>query len=216
VFEEEFWHNRYAERDLAKLETSRPSESADTRTPGSRSSSTKSPTTMVFVLSATSLVTERLVLTPLTEQDADAMVEVLGDEQMHAFTGGAPLSLDEMRSRYRRLVAGQSSDGSELWFNWVVRLDAAQPVGMMQATVAADGTRADVAWEIGVPWQGHRYASEAATAVVRWLIESGITDLRALIHPEHLASARVAARAGLTPTTELVDGELVWRLQPAR
>ena len=142
------------------------------------------------------------------------MCEVLGDEQMHTFTGGAPLSTDQMRARYHRLVVGQSRDGTELWFNWIVRLDPAQPVGAMQATVAADRTRAEVAWEIGVPWQGHGYASEAAAAVVRWLVDSGVTDVRAMIHPAHLASARVAARAGLTPTTEVVDGELVWRLSP--
>ena len=164
------------------------------------------------VLSAERLVTGRLVLTPLIEQDADVMVEVLGDEQMHTFTGGAPLSLDQLRSRYRRLVAGRSGDGNELWFNWIVRLGGARPVGVLQATVTADETRADVAWEIGVPWQGHGYASEAATALVRWLIDSGLTDVRAHIHPEHLGSARVAARAGLAPTTDLVEGEVVWRL----
>ena len=93
-----------------------------------------------LVLSAERLVTGRLVLTPLIEQDADVMVEVLGDEQMHTFTGGVPLSLDQLRSRYRRLVAGRSSDATELWFNWIVRLGGAQPVGVLQATVTADGT----------------------------------------------------------------------------
>ncbi len=165
-----------------------------------------------LVRSAESLVTGRLMLSPLTEQDAVVMVEVLGDEQMYTFTGGAPLSLDQLQSRYRMLAVGRSSDGTELWFNWIVRVGAAQPVGVIQATVAADGTQAEVAWEIGVPWQGQGYASEATIAVVRWLIDAGITDVRALIHPEHLASARVAARAGLSPTTELVEGELVWRL----
>ena len=122
------------------------------------------------------------MLSPLTEQDADVMVEVLGDEQMYTFTGGAPLSLDQLQSRYRRLAVGRSSDGTELWFNWIVRVSAAQPVGVIQATVAADGTQADVAWEIGVPWQGHGYASEATTAVVRWLIDGGITDVTST-HP---------------------------------
>lgn len=31
------------------------------------------------------------------------------------------------------------------------------------------------------------------------------------IHPGHHASAKVAARAGLTATTEEIDGERVWR-----
>ena len=62
----------------------------------------------------------------------------------------------------------------------------------MQATVAADGSSADVAWEIGVAAQGKGMASEAATAVVGWLIDNGVRDIRALIHPEHTASAVVA------------------------
>jgi RimJ/RimL family protein N-acetyltransferase len=171
---------------------------------------------MALVVVAEGIVTDRLVLTPLTVADADAMVDVMGDERMHTFTGGTPLSLEQLRSRYRQLIIGMSSDGTELWFNWIVRLDAGQPIGVMQATVDIDGTRADVAWEIGVPWQGHRYASEAAAAVVGWLVEGGIREVRALIHPEHVASARVAARAGLTPTGDVEEGEVVWRSRPGR
>ena len=81
----------------------------------------------------------------------------------------------------------------------------------MQATVAADGASADVAWEVGVAAQGAGIASEAARAVVEWLIEHGVVDIRALIHPEHAASAGVARRAGLSATHEVEDGEVVWR-----
>jgi RimJ/RimL family protein N-acetyltransferase len=168
------------------------------------------------MLVAEQIVTEQLRLTPLVEQDADAMVDVLGDERMHTFTGGEPLSLEQLRTRYRHLAAGHSPDGAELWFNWIVRVDGGQPVGVIQATVAADGSRADVAWEIGVPWQGRGHASEAAAAVVHWLVAGGVGEVRAMVHPEHEASARVAARAGLTATTELVAGESVWRLRPER
>jgi RimJ/RimL family protein N-acetyltransferase len=168
------------------------------------------------MLTVEELVTERLRLTPLAERDAEVMVDVLGDERMHTFTGGAPLSREQLQARYRRLVVGRSADGTELWFNWIVRVDGVQPVGVMQATVTVDGTRADIAWEIGVPWQGRGYASAAAAAVVGWLVAGGVGEVRALIHPEHEASARVAARAGLEATSELVDDELVWRLRPAR
>ena len=84
------------------------------------------------------------------------------------------------------------------------------PVGVVQATVASDGTTADVAWEIGVPWQGRGYATEAAIAMVAWLEAHGVGTIRALIHPAHVASARVAERVGLVPTAEREDGEVVW------
>jgi RimJ/RimL family protein N-acetyltransferase len=84
----------------------------------------------------------------------------------------------------------------------------------VQATVAADGLLADVAWEVGVPWQGRGIASEGAGALVGWLVERGVADIRACIHPQHEASAAVAARAGLAATSDVVDGEVVWSLTP--
>ena len=127
------------------------------------------------------------------------------------FTGGRPRTLDELRSRYRRLAVSHATEDSELWFNWVVRLSGAnRSVGVMQATVAADGSTADVAWEIGVPFQGEGFASESAAAVVQWLIDQGVPVVRAFVHPDHVASERVATHAGLQPTLDRVDGEVVW------
>jgi RimJ/RimL family protein N-acetyltransferase len=158
---------------------------------------------------------ERLVLAPLAVDDAEEMVVVLGDQRMYEFTGGEPLSLDQLRERYRRLAVGRSADGSERWFNWVVRLaDDGTAVGAVQATVAADGSLADVAWEVGVPWQGRGIASEAAGALVGWLVERGVANIQACIHPQHEASAAVAARARLAATSDVVDGEVVWNLTP--
>jgi RimJ/RimL family protein N-acetyltransferase len=158
------------------------------------------------------MVTDRLTLTPLIEQDAVAMLNVLADESMHEFTGGAPLGLDELRARYERLVVGHSPDDTELWFNWIIRMsETGQPVGAVQATVVSDGSTADVAWEVGVKWQGVGIASEAAAAIVDWLLGNDVGMIRALIHPEHVASMRVAERAGLESTTEQVGGEVVWR-----
>ena len=158
------------------------------------------------------IATSRLMLTPLVVEDAETMVHVLGDERMYEFTGGRAPTFDELRTRYRQLVVGRSPDHSELWFNWVVRtVNDAQAVGVMQATVATEGSSADVAWEVGVPWQGRGIASEAAVAVVDWLLGEGVPVVRAFVHPDHGASARVAARAGLAPTTELIDGEVMWQ-----
>ena len=165
-----------------------------------------------MVRSPATIRTDRLVLSPLVVADADEMVAVLGDERMYEFTGGSPPGLERLRERYRRLAVGRSADGSELWFNWVVRLAAnCGAVGAMQATVTADGASAEVAWEIGISWQGCGYASEAAVGMVDWLVAAGVRSISACVHPQHGASAAVAARVGLAPTSEVVDGETVWR-----
>lgn len=150
------------------------------------------------------------MLTPLAAEDADSMVEVLADERMYEFTGGAPPTLDRLRQRYRTMARGRSPSGDEWWFNWIVHWPPHGLVGAVQATVPADRSRADVAWEVGVPWQGHGVAGEAVRAMIDWLRAAAVTDLRACIHPDHAASVAIASRIGLSPTTELIDGEVVW------
>jgi RimJ/RimL family protein N-acetyltransferase len=144
--------------------------------------------------------------------DADAMVTVLGDPALYAFTGGEPPELDALRETYGHLVAGPSDDPAEAWHNWIVRLAATgTAVGTVQATLWEGERRAEVAWLTGTPWQGHGYASEAARAVVDWLASVGVRTIEAHIHPDHRASAAVAVRIGLRATEEVVDGEHVWR-----
>jgi RimJ/RimL family protein N-acetyltransferase len=67
-----------------------------------------------------------------------------------------------------------------------------------------------------VPWQRRGYATEAARALVAGLVEAGVGEIVAHVHPDHLASAGVAAAAGLVATDEEVDGERVWRYRGGR
>ncbi len=156
------------------------------------------------------LTTTRLRLEPLRVEHADEMFEVLADPTLYAFTGGEPPTLDALRVRYQWQVGGRSPDGSEEWLNWIVRLSPeGRAIGFVQATVVEG--RADVAWLIGVAWQGRGFATEAAKAMVDWLRTSGVVTITAHIHADHVASAAVATRLGLAPTPEIEDGEVVWR-----
>jgi RimJ/RimL family protein N-acetyltransferase len=159
------------------------------------------------------MTTARLVLKPLAESDADEMAGVLAAPELYTFIGGEPPTPDGLRARYARLAVGHSPDGSQEWVNWIARrAEDGAAVGTVQATVLDDGRRADVAWVVGTAWQGRGYAVEAASALVAWLRERGVAEIRANIHPEHAASARVAERIGLAPTGELDDeGEQIWR-----
>jgi RimJ/RimL family protein N-acetyltransferase len=159
------------------------------------------------------IATRRLALVPLRVEDADELVTVLADESLHEFVGGRPDTLEELRDRYSRFVAGSSS-ADETWLNWIVRRAAdGQPLGIVQATLSihAGQRRAHVAWVTGTDWQGQGFASEAAQALVSWLRDIGIETVIAHIHPDHRASQIVAERVGLVPTGERVDGEQVWR-----
>jgi RimJ/RimL family protein N-acetyltransferase len=167
---------------------------------------------------SSTIVTRRLSLVPLQVADAEDLAGVLGDERLHEFIGGRPATIAGLRDRYARLVAG-SSDSDEVWLNWIVRRRSdAQPIGTVQATLTTRNgqSTATVAWVIGVDWQNQGFASEAAQALIEWSWQHGADEVIACIHPDHQASAVVAARAGLRPTDEQRDGEQVWRASDGR
>jgi RimJ/RimL family protein N-acetyltransferase len=157
--------------------------------------------------------TARLTLEPLRVDHAEEMAALLDDPGLHAFIGGRPARLSELRSRYERQVEGRSADGTEGWFNWVAseRLTGAA-VGTVQATLRdQDGRRvAELAWVVAGPHQRKGYATEAAVAVAGWLRSHGIDFLVAHVHPSHEASIGVARHLGMTATDVLVDGEVRW------
>jgi RimJ/RimL family protein N-acetyltransferase len=151
------------------------------------------------------LETGRLMLEPLRVAHADEMAEVLHDERLHEFIGGAPRTLEDLRERYREQVRGWSVSTSDRWLNWVVRERAGgTAVGGMQATlrVEAGEVVAELAWVLGTASQGRGYASEAARAMVAWLRDEGANRLFADIDPGHEASQRVARSLGLTRSGE--------------
>lgn len=154
------------------------------------------------------MATERLSLVPLRGTDCHEMAAVLSDPSLYVFTGGEPPSVAELEERYTFQVAGSPRPG-EVWHNWIVRLDDVA-IGYVQATVVGDS--AELAWVIGVPWQGRGYASEASAAMCDWLKLGGVSKLEAHIHPAHETSAGVARKLGLGPSGEVDDeGEVVWR-----
>jgi RimJ/RimL family protein N-acetyltransferase len=158
------------------------------------------------------IYTHRLRLAPLMATDAKVMFPILSDRELYSFTGDEPpKSESTLETRYRKLESRKSPDGSELWLNWLVSLgENSVSMGYIQTTVSE--SHADIAWLIGLKWQGNGYASEAATALVTWLRENGVDAIRCCIYPDHVASQGVASNAGLHKTTLIEDGEDVWVL----
>lgn len=141
------------------------------------------------------------------------MVGVLSDPSLYAVTGGEPPTLGQLEARYARQVLGRSDDGLETWHNWIVRERATGgAVGFVQATVTptGSGSRAEIAWVVGTPWQGRGFATEAASALVEAMTDGGAAEVVAHVAPGHTASERVAASIGLRRTHVVVDDETRW------
>jgi RimJ/RimL family protein N-acetyltransferase len=155
------------------------------------------------------LRTARLDLEPLRIDHATEAAQVFDDARLHVFTGGEPATEDQLRERYARQVGGLSPDGTQRWFNWMLRRrDTGELIGTVQATVTE--TAADLAWVVAVPHQGRGYATEAAHAVRDFLRNDGVSLFTAHIHPDHRASAGVARALGMAPTGTVVAGEIRW------
>ncbi|BCJ37139.1 acetyltransferase [Actinocatenispora thailandica] len=164
-------------------------------------------------IKAATIGTQRLELLPVRVEYAEEMARVLGDPALHSYIGGAPETVEQLRSRYERWCAG-SPDPTVTWLNWVIRLRSdGHLTGTVQATIAPedDGVVAEAAWVVGAPWQRRGIATETAGALVDWLAAQPVHEITAHIHPDHAASAAVAAAAGLTPTDRWQDGERRWR-----
>ena len=155
--------------------------------------------------------TERLVLEPLEPGHSAEMAAVLADPALYRYTGGCAPSADELRRRYTLQAVGSAPDGTALWLNWIVReRSTGAAAGFVQATVDVASRAADVAWVVGVAFQGRGYAREAAAAMLARLREEGVLGVTAHIHPDNAPSEGVARALGLAPTTTYVDGELRW------
>lgn len=155
--------------------------------------------------------TTRLLLLALHPDDATEMATVVADPALYTFIGGSPPAAEALEARYRAWLLGAPRP-EEAWHNWVIRLrDGGAAIGHLQATVLDSGRTADIAWVVGTPWQGRGYATEAAVALVEWLDATGVGKITAHVHPDNVASALVAGRAGLTRTARIEDSEFVWQ-----
>lgn len=146
------------------------------------------------------------------------MVDVLADASVYEYTGGEAPSLEQLRRRYATQSIGHSEDGSQGWFNWIVKpRDSDAPIGFVQATIEQDGPElvANIAWAISPIHQGQGIASEATKAMTNWLRSKGVSSFVAYVHPEHHASIGVARKQGLHPTPMTEDGEIRWESSTA-
>ena len=156
--------------------------------------------------------TSALKLSPVFRSDTPSLYELLKEPRLYLFTADRPLgSPEELGQRIEGWERRLSPDGRELWLNWTIReRNTSAVVGYVQASVSE--SVAELAWVVGVPYQSHGIATEAARAVVGWISSRFAVGLKANIHPNHTASQSVAQKLGLKATSDVSpEGEIVWR-----
>ncbi len=153
-----------------------------------------------------SITSSRLAFQPLTVAALDALIA--GDRAaLEQATGArfpeplaAPPLMDDALPFFRDLMANDATARFGAYL--LILRETGQAVGSAGFTGAPNDQGAVLmGYSIYPAFQGRGLASEAATALASWALEQpDIERVEATIRPDHTASQRVAARAGLRRT----------------
>jgi RimJ/RimL family protein N-acetyltransferase len=132
------------------------------------------------------LISRRLRLRPWRVDDAEAAAQIFGAAEVAQW-------LTPAMSRVPDVAAMRSV--LEAWLAEVDRL--VPPLGRWAVELITDDEDAEIAWQTSVQHQGHGYATEAASTLIRWAFSAGLPEVFAVSRPGNKAGARVAERLGM-------------------
>ena len=103
-----------------------------------------------------------------------------------------------MTERFRKLQSRASPDRSQLWLNWVVRLQTGELAGYVQATVVPGGS-AHIAYEFASRFWRRGIGSTAVAAVLEELSANyGALDFLATFKARNFRSRALLERLAFT------------------
>jgi RimJ/RimL family protein N-acetyltransferase len=152
--------------------------------------------------------TERLRLRGFEASDLDALAALNADERFVKYFGtGKPLTRYESWNVLAMIVGHWHLNHFGLWL--VEDRITKEFIGRVGCWQPENWPGIEVAWGISPDYWGLGYATEAARASLQWGFSNLETDMFiSVIHPENIASKRVAERIGERyAKTEPVNGK---------
>lgn len=148
------------------------------------------------------LETERLTLRSPRVEDAEALVEVFGDPDAMRYVGnGRTRTVEELCLALERGISLEAERGFNMFV--VVRRKDGRVLGDCGLSVWQPTGETEIGWRFAKEHWGHGYAAESAKAVLQFAAEEvGLSRLISVIHPENVASRRLAERLGFVPERE--------------
>ncbi|MGM7697087.1 GNAT family N-acetyltransferase [Microbacterium sp. A84] len=141
--------------------------------------------------------TERLRFREMVDTDLDDMARMLGDPETMAFYP-APKTRAESAEWISRMQGRYAADGHGLWLIETLTGEFVGDCGITWQSYNDTPVR-EVGYHVRRDVQGNGYATEAARACLELVRrEYAPTLLTAIIHPENVASRRVAEHLGMT------------------
>jgi len=141
------------------------------------------------------------VLEPQIAAHAHEMFTVLSDPAIYEFENAPPIDEEWLRKRFERLESRGSSDGTQQWLNWVIRLPGGRLAGYVQATVFQDGS-AYVAYELNSHYWRQGIGSTSVRAVLQELHDQyGVATFIAVLKARNYRSEALLRKLGFVPAS---------------
>lgn len=133
--------------------------------------------------------TERLLIEPLLKHHAKDLFDLLSDDNLYYFMPeNPPVSILKLEERYSRLETRCSTDKSEIWLNYALKLkESGEYIGRIEATVKNDDGY--IAYIIGTNFQNKGFATES----VKKLLEILKTEFNAKTASANLDTTNIAS-----------------------
>ncbi len=144
------------------------------------------------------LTTERLLLRPVRATDVAALQARRDDPEVaHLQAWSTPYPMERAEALVEAAMAMDGPVDDEFYMLTVTDRDDTEIYGDVVVKLEWSGRAAEVGWTFGRRHWGNGYAAEAVERLLRWLMEEQkVTRVQANMHPDNLASARVAERNG--------------------
>jgi len=149
--------------------------------------------------------TERLLLRLPRLDDARALLEFVGDEEIMHLLADQPGGIEKADALVKRWIARWERNGvgqlivecgSELIGRVGLIVWDRRTWETSAYDLAGEHAQEELGWALVRRVWGHGYATEAAQAVKQWSHERGIERLVSLIAPDNVRSQRVAEKLG--------------------
>ena len=152
------------------------------------------------------IASERLLLRPWRDDDADFLLDLESRWEVVRFLGARPQTMgsreDALASIARRRAIDdpihgiwaitQAADGR------VVGNLLLKPIPVSAGEPSGGPTEVEIGWHLHPEAWGHGYATEAAAAVLDDASSRGLAKVLAVTHPDNHASQAVCRRLGMT------------------
>jgi RimJ/RimL family protein N-acetyltransferase len=158
----------------------------------------------------TILETQRLKLREITVKDVDFLYEIYKDPSISKFTNNLYEDKSEEIAYTKNYIEKvYPFYGFGMWV--VIEKESGRVIGRAGFNFRDDYAGLELGYIIGEKFQNQGYATEICKAILEYaLLELQVQEIRALSHPENLASIRVCEKIGMHPDGEVeIDGKML-------